>query len=108
MAHKNDGPQPISRLLEGALRQCGLHERFVERSVLAQWAEIVGPEVALHSRAVDLVDGVLVLEADHGVWRQEITLLIPTIIKKFNERCGAGTVIEIQWRNRPIRGRRRT
>ena len=107
MARKNEGPQPISRILEGALRQCGLHERFTERSVLDKWVEIVGEEVASHSRAVDLVDGILVLEADHGAWRQELTLLMPMIIKKFNEQCGADTVREIQWRDRPQRGRRR-
>ncbi len=107
MAHKKEGPQPVSRLIEGALRQFGLHERFTERSVLLKWNEVVGEEVAAHSRAVDLIDGVLVLEADHGAWRQELTLLMPMIIKKFNELCGAGTVKEIQWRDRPVRGRKR-
>jgi predicted nucleic acid-binding Zn ribbon protein len=107
MAHKKEGPQPISRLIEGALRQFGLHERFTERSVLLKWSEVVGEEIATHSRAVDLIDGVLVLEADHGAWRQELTLLMPMIIKKFNELCGAGTVKEIQWRDRPVRGRKR-
>ena len=108
MARKNEGPQPISRILEGALRQYGLQERFAERSVLQKWTAVVGEEVAAHSRAVDLADGVLVLEADHGAWRQELTLLMPAIIKKFNEQCGAGTVTEIQWRDRPVRGRKRT
>ncbi len=108
MAHKKEGPQPISRLIEGALRQYGLHERLTERSVLMKWPEIVGQDIAAHSRAVDLVGGVLVLEADHGAWRQELTLLMPMILTKYNEMCGAGTVKEIQWRDRPIRGRKRT
>jgi len=107
MAQNKDGPQPISRILEGALRQFGLHERLAERTALAKWSEIVGEDVAAHSRAVDLVDGILVLEADHGAWRQELTLLMPMIVTKFNEMCGAGTVTEIQWRDRPVRGRKR-
>jgi len=107
MAQKKVGPQPISRILEGALRQYGLHERLAERSVLQKWSEVVGDEIAAHSRAVDLVDGVLVIEADHGAWRQELTLLMPMIVTKFNEMCGAGTVTEIQWRDRPVRGRKR-
>jgi len=108
MARKNEGPQPISRLIEGALRQYGLHERLTERTALLKWPEIVGEEIAAHSRAVDLVDGVLVLDADHGAWRQELTLLMPMIVTKYNELCGEGTVREIQWRNRPLRGRKRT
>ena len=107
MNEKREGPLPVSRLIEGALRQCGLHDRLAERSALLRWREIVGEEIAGHSRAVDLVDGVLVLEADHGAWRQELTMLVPMIIEKFNAMFGDGTVTEIQWQNRPVRGRKR-
>lgn len=106
MAQKKEGPQPVSRILEGALREFGLHERLAERSVLLKWPEIVGEKIAAHSRAVDLNDGVLILEADHGAWRQELTLLMPMIVARFNEMCGAGAVTEIRWRERPVPGRK--
>ncbi len=107
MSAKREGPLPISRLIEGALRQCGLHDRLEERAALLRWREIVGDKIASQSRAVDLVDGVLILEADHGAWRQELTMLVPMIIKKFNAIFGEGTVTDIQWRDRPHRGRKR-
>ncbi len=107
MSAKREGPQPVSRLIEGALRRYGLHDRMEERASLLRWREIVGDEIATHSRAVDLVDGVLVLEADHGAWRQEVTMLVPMIIQKFNAMFGEGTVTDIQWRDRPHRGRKR-
>jgi len=107
MSAKRQGPQPVSSLIEGALRQFGLHERMEERAALLRWREIVGDEIAGHSRAVDLKDGVLVLEADHGAWRQELTMLVPMIIQKFNAMFGEGTVTDIQWRDRPVRGRKR-
>ena len=107
MSAKREGPLPVSRLIEGALRQFGLHDRLEERAALLRWREIVGDEIAEHSRAVDLVDGILVLEADHGAWRQELTMLVPMIIQKFNAMFGEGTVTDIQWRDRPVRGRKR-
>ena len=107
MSAKREGPLPVSRLIEGALRQYGLHDRLEERAALLRWREIVGEEIASHSRAVDLVDGVLVLEADHGAWRQEVTMLVPMIINKFNAMFGEGTVTDIQWWDRPVRGRKR-
>ncbi len=107
MSAKREGPLPISRLIEDALRQYGLHDRLEERAALLRWREIVGEKIAAHSRAVDLVDGILVLEADHGAWRQELTMLVPMIIQKFNAMFGEGTVTEIQWRDRPHRGRKR-
>jgi predicted nucleic acid-binding Zn ribbon protein len=108
MSAKRDGPLPVSRLIEGALRRYGLHDRLEERAALLRWREIVGDEIASHSRAVDLADGILVLEADHGAWRQELTMLVPMIIKKFNAMFGEGTVTDIQWRDRPHRGRKRS
>jgi len=105
-ANDKKGPQPVSKILAGVLRHCGLHDRLAERSVLSKWPEVVGSEIAAHSQAVDLLDGVLVIEADHGAWRQELTLLMPEIMGKFNRLCGAGTVREIQWRNRPLRSRK--
>ena len=107
MSAKRDGPLPVSSLIEGALRRYGLHDRLEERAALLRWREIVGDEIASHSRAVDLADGILVLEADHGAWRQELTMLVPMIIQKFNAMFGEGTVTEIQWWDRPHRGRKR-
>jgi len=107
MSAKREGPLPVSRLIEGALRQYGLHDRLEERAALLRWREIVGDDIAGHSRAVDLENGVLVLEADHGAWRQELTMLVPMIIQKFNAMFGEGTVTEIRWRDRPHRGRKR-
>ena len=89
---KREGPQPVSRIIGDALRRFGLNERLEERAALLRWREIVGDEIAEHSRAVDLEDGVLVLEADHGAWRQEVTMLVPLIVEKFNALCGDGTL----------------
>jgi predicted nucleic acid-binding Zn ribbon protein len=107
MSAKRQGPIPVSRLIEGALKRYGLHERMEQRAPILRWREIVGDDIASHSRAVDLNDGVLVLEADHGAWRQELTMLVPMIIQKFNAMFGEGTVTDIQWRDRPVRGRKR-
>jgi len=101
------GPQPVSGILKTVLRQCGLDDRLEERGPLNAWKDVVGEEIAQHSKAVDINEGVLILEADHGAWRQELTLLLPMIINKFNALYGEGTVTEIQWRNRPGQGRKR-
>ncbi|MCP4572727.1 MAG: DUF721 domain-containing protein [bacterium] len=97
----NPGPQHVSRILAKALEACGLNERMEERAAMLRWREIVGAKIADHARPVDLQDGVLVLEADHGAWRQELTMLVPQIMAKFNELCGEGTVEAISWRERP-------
>jgi predicted nucleic acid-binding Zn ribbon protein len=100
------GPVPVADILGDVLRQSGLAERLAEREVLAAWPRIVGEKIARHSQAVDIKAGVLYLKADHGVWRQEITLLTPLIIEKFNADFGAATVSEIRWHRALSRGHR--
>ncbi len=91
-------PEHVGSILDSVLDQTGLASRARERSVLDEWDEIVGARAAAHTQAVDIRDGVLTLEADHAAWRQELTLLFPAIIEKYNARHGEGTVREVRWR----------
>jgi predicted nucleic acid-binding Zn ribbon protein len=104
--NRKQGPVPIERILDGVLAECGLTGRLAERSLLGDWPAIVGERLAAHVRAVDLRDGVLYLDADHGAWRQEVSLLLPRICRACNERCGDGTVTEIRWTRPWTRGPR--
>jgi predicted nucleic acid-binding Zn ribbon protein len=99
-------PTSVGDILESVLRSTGLSRRAEERSLLEDWAEIVGERVAAHSRAVDLEDGVLYVDADHAAWRQELTLLFPAIVERYAERHGRDAVREIRWRHRDTRHRR--
>ena len=96
-------PEPVGTVLESLLDRLGLSRRLQERRLLAAWPSVVGEKIARHSRALDLQDGVLILQADHGAWRQELTLLAPQVIERYNEMFGAGTVREVRWDRRPPR-----
>ena len=96
-AGRKRGPVPLGRILDGVLEECGLTARLAEREVLAAWPEIVGREIAAHVQALDLRDGILLLRADHGAWRHELTLLLPSIRESFERRFGPDTVREIRW-----------
>ena len=99
-------PRAISGILREVLDSCGLRDRVEERSLLLNWREVVGSEIAEHSRAVDIQDGALVIDADHGAWRQELSLLIPQIIQKFNAMYGEDAVKEVRWLHQPGRNRK--
>jgi predicted nucleic acid-binding Zn ribbon protein len=94
---RHGSPILLDHVLETVLRRCGLEDRLAQRRTLDAWDTVVGREIATHSRAVDLENGVLTLQADHGAWRQELTLLMPQIMERFNRRFGPGTVTAIQW-----------
>ncbi len=94
---RRDGPVRIGRLMNEALAACGLDGRLAERTLLAAWPQIVGERLAAHVRAVDLREGQLLLAADHGAWRQEVSLLSPRIMQECNARFGEGAVTQIRW-----------
>lgn len=94
---RGDGPVRIGRVLDEVLAACGLDARLSERAILASWPRIAGQRLAKHVRAVDLREGVLFLAAEHGSWRQEVTLLMPRIRNECNRRFGEGTIKEIRW-----------
>ena len=50
----------------------------------------------------------LILSVSHGAWIAAFLVSIIFLIEKFNKMCGAGTITEIQWQNRPVRGRKPT
>jgi predicted nucleic acid-binding Zn ribbon protein len=87
----------IDRILDGVLEDCGLDQRLAERDLLTAWSELVGDRLAAHVRAVDFREGVLYLDADHGAWRQEVTLLLPQIRQRCGERFGTEAITDIRW-----------
>ncbi len=94
---KKGRPETIGSILESVLERTGLNRRAGERTLLEAWPAVAGERIAAHVRAVDLEDGVLVLEADHAAWKQELTLLFPELLKTFRERFGLDAVREIRW-----------
>lgn len=94
---RKEGPVRLGRILDGVLSDCGLNDRLAERELLLAWNQIAGERLAAHVRAVDLREGVLWLDTDHGAWRQEVSLLLPRILRECNARSGEGTVKEIRW-----------
>ncbi len=100
-------PTKVSEILDDALDMMGLRRGIAERAVLDAWPEIVGEKIAKHTRAVDCRDGVVFVAADHGAWRQELLLLAPVVVEKYNQAFGEGTVRDIQWSGSPTHHKKR-
>lgn len=95
---KHDGqPQLLGELLRGFLRGTPLQEGLERQGALAAWPEIVGRDIAAHSMAEALQDGVLRVRVESSVWAQELALLERQIIRAFDERMGKGSVREIRF-----------
>lgn len=98
-------PARIGDLLRRLVSARGWEERVGAGSLRANWAAVVGEQVAARSEPVRLQDGVLTLFAESGAWATELTLLAPSIAQKADAYLGGDRVREVRILARE-RGRR--
>ena len=70
---RRDDPQPLNAAIGGLIDARGWREAAAVGSVFGRWAEIVGPELAEHTRPESLTDGELTVTADSTAWATEVT-----------------------------------
>ena len=71
-------------------------------SVFGRWAEIVGADLAAHTRPDSFADGELAVTADSTAWATQVRLLAPMLVKRLNAELGDGSVRRVK-----VRGPRR-
>jgi predicted nucleic acid-binding Zn ribbon protein len=85
----------------------GWRARVAVAAVFGRWAEIVGPQVAAHTKAEAFEDGELVVTADSPAWATQMRLLAPQVLKRLSQELGAGTVRHLRVRGPEARPRGR-
>ncbi|RJP76168.1 MAG: DUF721 domain-containing protein [Candidatus Zixiibacteriota bacterium] len=88
--------QSLAAALKQALKTPAIHRRLNAAQIIEAWEELAGPVVAQHVQPMALDKGVLTLEADSSVWRQEVSLARPELAVRINARFGPKTVREIR------------
>jgi predicted nucleic acid-binding Zn ribbon protein len=102
---RRDDPQPLSTALDGLLREQGWRLAVAVGSVFGRWDQLVGPDVAAHTRPERFSDGELVVIADSAVWATEIRRQAGILVRRLNEELGHGTVARVVVRG-PVPPRR--
>lgn len=90
------GPGPDDRdpqLLQGALPRLlaahGWQGRAATGDALANWAGVVGGDLADHCVPEKIVNGTLVVRAESTAWATQLRLLAPALLSKVNEHLVA-------------------
>ena len=99
--------QAISRLVA----ERGWESTTTAAGVLANWAQVVGPEIADHCQPVSLVAGELVLVAESSAWATQLRLLSRTLLARVRDHAGDGVATTVvvrgptqpDWRKGPRR-----
>jgi predicted nucleic acid-binding Zn ribbon protein len=93
-AHRED-PQPLSTALDDLLADQGWQTEAAVGSVFGRWDQLVGPDVAAHTRPERFSDGELVVIADSAAWATQVRLLTSAVLRRLNTELGHGTVTRV-------------
>jgi predicted nucleic acid-binding Zn ribbon protein len=89
-------PQPLTAAFGGMLSARGWREKAAVGAVFGHWADIVGPQLALHTKPESFESGELTVAADSPVWATQVRLMAPQLLKRLAEELGHGTVRHIR------------
>lgn len=85
-------PQPLGRLVSRLVSDRGWNESVTSARVFAQWARLVGEDVAEHAQPVALKDGELTVRASSTAWATQLRLLQGKLLHKIAAGVGNGVV----------------
>lgn len=108
-------PQPLGRLSRELAKTQGWSGRVAEGAVFAEWATVVGDQIAEHAAPTSLREGVLHVAAESTAWATQLRMVQAQLLAKIAAAVGDGVVTTLKitgpvapsWRKGPrhVRGR---
>lgn len=93
---RRDDPQPLTAAFGGLLSARNWREKAAVGAVFGHWADIVGHDLARHTKPEHFEAGELTVSADSDGWATNVRLMAPQLLKRLAEELGHGTVRRIR------------
>ncbi len=98
-ARRDSGdPQLFGRAIADLLSDRGWEQPAAIGGVFGRWHEIVGADMAAHTKPETFAEGEVVVVADSTAWATQVRLLARTLVRRLNEELGDGTVQKVKVR----------
>lgn len=91
-------PKTVGNVLGSYITDRGWEVSVSIHTMLDRWAEIVGDQVAAHSKPETYEAGVLVVRTDSTTWATQLRHMAAQIVAKLNESVGEGAVTRVEVR----------
>ncbi|NYH80783.1 putative nucleic acid-binding Zn ribbon protein [Actinopolyspora biskrensis] len=89
-------PQAFGNLASRLASDRGWSDRLAGGHLFGRWTELVGEEIAAHSKPVELREGVLTLQAESTAWATQLRLLQRQIVQRISDGLGQRLVRSIR------------
>jgi predicted nucleic acid-binding Zn ribbon protein len=95
---KKDRPRPIGEAITSFLERSGISRRVEQASVIPEWPELVGPQIAQVTEPLSIArDGTLFVAVKTSAWMNELSLLEPQLLSSINSKAKRAKVARIRW-----------
>ena len=95
---KKDRPRPIAEAITSFLERSGISRRVEQASVIPEWPELVGQQIAQVTEPLSIArDGTLFVAVKTSAWMNELSLLEPQLLASINARAERAPVARIRW-----------
>jgi predicted nucleic acid-binding Zn ribbon protein len=95
-------PVPLAEALTSYFKQAGLTKRVQQAGIIEEWAELVGPQIAMVTAPDSITpDGMLRVRVASAAWANELSLMSPKILARLNAGR-SGRVKQIRWEPGPL------
>lgn len=92
------GFDSFSSILNAVAQRLGLSPRLVEQRLAREWVEIVGDQIATHTRPEQIRSRRLSVLVDHSVWMQQLSFLKPDLLRRIRVHLGGEDVQDLVFR----------
>lgn len=89
-------PLSFSSAIEELVADRGWEVPAAVATVFARWRDIVGAELAAHTRPERVDDGELLVVADSPAWATQVRLLSGTVLRRLREELGETAVRRVR------------
>ena len=96
----------IASVLKAIAHRHGIETPLFEHRLRRRWPEVVGEQLAAHTRPDQIRYKKLYLIVESSVWLQQLTFLKPTLVEKINAAADGPVVSDIVLRVGEIRRER--
>ena len=88
-------PQTFATAANDLAKSRGWTNKVAEGAVFAQWATVVGEQIAEHAEPISLRDGVLSVAAESTAWATQLRLLAASLLKRIAAEVGHNVVTKL-------------
>lgn len=84
-------------LIPALFASFGLSAKLDEHRLMAEWSQLVGPQIAAHTVPREVRGRTLWVVVDSSTWLHELTLLKPLLLAKIAPRAGKADVRDVRF-----------